>query len=120
MNEFDELVSRPGVVMAGRFGSDGQVPEHKTTGLYIEDPAAMALVQSFCLAVTTMLTAMAAAVDQLNHSGAFDTTSCLPMSSWTYTGGDYTVAVYGDKFVFAETEKVKDVDEVRSLMLGLN
>lgn len=120
MSEFDELVSRPGVIMAGRFGSDGRVAEHKSTGLYLEDPAAMAMVGSFCSAVTTMLTAMAAAVDQLNHAGAFDSTSCLPMSSWTYTGGDYTVAVYGDKFAFAETARVKNIDEMRSLMLGLD
>ena len=120
MNEFDELVARPGVLMAGRFGSDGRVAEHKSTRMYIENPAATAMVTSFCSAVTTMLIAMAAAIDQLNHSGGFDTTSCLPMSSWTYTGGDYTVAVYGDKFAFAETAKVKDLEEMRSLMLGLN
>ena len=35
MSEFDELVARPGVLMAGRFGPDGRVAEHKTTGLYI-------------------------------------------------------------------------------------
>ena len=120
MSEFDELVSRPGVLMVGRFGSDGRVAEHKSAGLYIEDPAAMAMAQSFCTAITTMLTAMAAAVDQLNHSGGWDTTSLLPMSSWTYTGGDYTVAVYGDKFAFAETARVKNLEEMRSLMLGLN
>ena len=41
MNEFDDLVSRPGVVMAGRLGPDGRVPEHKSEGLYIENPAAL-------------------------------------------------------------------------------
>ena len=37
MSELDELVARPGVFMAGRFGADGRVAEHKTTGLYIEN-----------------------------------------------------------------------------------
>jgi roadblock/LC7 domain-containing protein len=36
MSEFGELVARPGLLMAGRFGPDGRVAEHKTTGLYIE------------------------------------------------------------------------------------
>jgi hypothetical protein len=36
MSEFDELVASPGVLMAGRFGPDGRIAEHKTTGLYIE------------------------------------------------------------------------------------
>jgi len=31
MSEFDELVASPGVIMAGRFGPDGRVTEHKTT-----------------------------------------------------------------------------------------
>ena len=38
MSEFDELVASPGVIMAGRFGPDGRVAKHKTTGLYIENP----------------------------------------------------------------------------------
>ena len=120
MNEFDELVSRPGVLMAGRFGSDGRVAEHNSTSLLIENPGAMAMTQSLCSAVTTMLTAMAFAADQLYHSSGWDTTTWLPMSSWTYTGGDYTVAVYGDKFAFAQTARVKNVEELRSLMLGLD
>jgi hypothetical protein len=36
MSEFDELVASPGVLMAGRFGADGRVAEHKTMGLHIE------------------------------------------------------------------------------------
>jgi roadblock/LC7 domain-containing protein len=36
MSEFDELVASPGVLMAGRFGADGRIAEHKTTRLYIE------------------------------------------------------------------------------------
>jgi hypothetical protein len=39
MSEFYELVARPGVLMTGRFGADGRVAEHKTTGLYVENPA---------------------------------------------------------------------------------
>jgi hypothetical protein len=31
MSELDELVARPGVLMAGRFGPDGRAAEHKTS-----------------------------------------------------------------------------------------
>ena len=41
MNEIDELVSRPGVLMAGRLGPDGRIAEHKETGLYVACPSAM-------------------------------------------------------------------------------
>jgi roadblock/LC7 domain-containing protein len=39
MSDLDELVARPGVLMAGRFGPDGRVAEHGTAGLYVENPA---------------------------------------------------------------------------------
>ena len=48
MSEFDKLVSRPGVIMAGRLGPDGRVAEHKSEGLYIESPAALEMAHWFC------------------------------------------------------------------------
>ena len=62
MNELDELVARPGVLMVGRFGSDGRVAERKTAGLYIEKPALTGIAQWFCAPVTTMFGSMAYAV----------------------------------------------------------
>src|SRR5215475_5324437 len=88
MSEFDELVARPGVLMAGRFGPDGRVAEHETTGLYIENPAMSGIAHWFCAAVTSMFAAMAYAVDELTQA-SFSQTSWLPVRSWTFTGGDY-------------------------------
>ena len=61
MSEIDELVASPGVLMAGRFGPDGRVAEHKTTGLYV--PAMTGIMQWFCAAITAMFGSMAYAVD---------------------------------------------------------
>jgi hypothetical protein len=36
MSEFDDLVAIDGVLMAGRFGRDWSIAEHKTKGLYLE------------------------------------------------------------------------------------
>jgi len=36
MGEFDELVSRQGVLVAGRLGPDWRVAEHKSTSLFID------------------------------------------------------------------------------------
>jgi roadblock/LC7 domain-containing protein len=52
MSEFDDLVSRRGVIVAGRIGPDGRVAEHKSEGLYLEDPATNELAHWFCSAVT--------------------------------------------------------------------
>jgi roadblock/LC7 domain-containing protein len=62
MNELDELVVRPGVRTAGRFGLDGRVAEHKTAALYIENPALTGIAQWFCAAVATVFGSMAYAV----------------------------------------------------------
>ena len=113
MSEFDELVASPGVLMAGRFGPDGRVAEQKTTGLYV--PAMTGIMQWFCAAITTMFGSMAYAVDTVNQSG-FNQTSWLPVRSWTYSGGDYVIAVHGDRFVIAERAKLGGLDELIRLM----
>jgi roadblock/LC7 domain-containing protein len=115
MTELDELVARPGVLMAGRFGPDGRIAEHKTAGLYIENPVLTGVAQWFCAAVTTMFGSMAYAVDTLDQSG-FDQTSWLPVRSWSYSGGDYVIAVHGDRFLIAESAKLGSLDELNQLL----
>ena len=39
------------------------------------------------------------------------------MRSWTYTGGDYVIAVYGDRFMIAERAKIGSLDELSRLLL---
>ena len=114
MSEFDELVASPGVLMAGRFGPDGRVAEHKSKGLYVENPALTGIAQWFCAAVTTMFGSMAYAVDTVTQSG-FSQASWLPVHSWTYSGGDYAIAVHGDRFVIGERAKLGSLDELSRL-----
>lgn len=115
MNELDELVARPGVLMAGRFAPDGRVAAHKTAGLYVENPALTGIAQWFCAAVTTMFGSMAYAVDTVNQGG-FNQTSWLPVQSWIYSGGDYAIAVHGDRFLIAERAKLGSLDDLNELL----
>ncbi len=115
MSDFDELVASPGVLMAGRFGPDGRVAEHKSKSLYIENPAMTGMAQWFCAAITMTLSSMAYAVDLVAQSG-FDQTSWLPVRSWTYSGGDYVIAVFGDRFVIAERARLGSLDELNRLL----
>jgi roadblock/LC7 domain-containing protein len=82
MNELDELVARPCVLTAGRFGPDGRVAEHKTADLYIENPALAGITQWFCAAVTTMSDSMAHAVARPPRSPNWPTKP-TPYASWT-------------------------------------
>ena len=115
MNEFDDLVSRRGVIMAGRLGPDGRVAEHKSESLFIENPAMLEMAHWFVAAVTTMLTSMGSALDQLTAAGTW-----LPTSGWTYRGGDYAIAVDGAKFVVGEAANIESLDELARLLHTLD
>ena len=114
MSGFDELVSRPGVIMAGRIGADGRVAAHKSEGLYLELPGALEMAHWFTSAATTMFAAMAAALDGVTAAGSW-----RPMASW-YIGGDYGIAVHGTYFVFAESAKIESLDEIAGLLRQLD
>jgi hypothetical protein len=73
------------------------------------------MAQWSCVAATMMFNSMTFAVDTVSHTG-FDTTSWLPAMGWGLSGGDYSIVVHGDRFVMAETEKVKRFDELRRLL----
>jgi roadblock/LC7 domain-containing protein len=115
MSELDELVKSPGVLMAGRFGPDGRIAEQKTTKLFVERQPTADMVVWFCSAITALFGSVAFAVDSMNRS-AFDQTSWLPVTGWTYTGGDYGLVVRGTLFVFAERAKIRSIDELSGLI----
>jgi roadblock/LC7 domain-containing protein len=72
-------------------------------------------VQWLCAAVTTMFGSMAYAVDTLSQSG-FNQTSWLPVHSWTFTGGDFVIVVYGDRFLIAERARLGSLDDLSQLL----
>jgi roadblock/LC7 domain-containing protein len=76
----------------------------------------MEMAQWFCVAVTAMFGSMAFAVNSVSPSGGFEQTSWLPLKGWTFFGGEYSIAVHGDRFLLAETEKIKSFDELRRLL----
>jgi roadblock/LC7 domain-containing protein len=116
VSEFDELVSLDGIIMAGRFDPDWRIAEHKSASFLVENPQAFHLAQWFCAAVSTMFNSMAFAMDSVRFAGTFDTPSWLPLKGWTFSGGDYSIAVDGNLFVIAETAKIKSFDELARLL----
>ena len=54
-------------------------------------------------------------VDTVHQSG-FNQSSWLPVHSWTYSGGDYVIAVHGDRFLIAERAKLGSPDELSQLL----
>ena len=114
MSEFDELVKLDGVLIAGRLGPDGRVADYKADRWYFDNPVAQEMAHWFCTSITMLLSSMAYAINVARATG-FDQTSWLPMKSWAYTGGDYTIAVRGDRFIIAERAKLGSLDELDRL-----
>ena len=110
MSEFDELVSRVGVLMAGRFGPDWRVAESRSRGLFVEFPPAMEVMGSFCAAIQSMFNALAVAM------GGFSPSTWTAVHGWAASGGIYSVAAQGDRFVVVETNQVGSFDELRQLL----
>lgn len=50
------------------------------------------------------------------HQSGFNQSSWLPVHSWTYSGGDYVIAVHGDRFLIAERAKLGSLDELSQLL----
>jgi roadblock/LC7 domain-containing protein len=93
MSEFDELVSRDGVLMAGRFGPDWRVAEVKSEGLFIEYPAALGVMGRFCEAIQPVFNALAVAM------AGFSPSAWAPVHGRAASGGSYSIAVHGDRIV---------------------
>ena len=94
--------------MAGRFGPDGRVVEHKESGLFIAQ--AIEVMGPFCAAIQMMFNTLGVAMR------GFTVANWLPIHSWDVSGGDYSISFHGDRFVLFETAKVSSFDEVRRLL----
>jgi roadblock/LC7 domain-containing protein len=116
VTDLDELVSLDGILMAGRFDPDWRIVEQKGAWLLVANPQALQMAQWFCAAVSMMFSSMAFAVDTVHRGGSFDSSSWLPLKWWVFSGGDYSILVDGNRFVIAETAKVKSLDELRRLL----
>jgi roadblock/LC7 domain-containing protein len=110
VSEIEELVKKRGVLIAGRFAPDFQVAEQKTAGLFVETPKVVEYVGRLCATAHMMFSTLAFAADGLAP------TSWQPLNAWACSGGPYTIAMVGDRFVVAQTEYVESFDELIDLL----
>ena len=84
--------------MAGRFGPDWRVVEHKDSSLFYAQ--AIEVMGPFCAAIQMMFNTLGVAMR------GFTAANWLPIHSWDVSGGEYSISVHGDRFVLFETAKV--------------
>ncbi len=94
MATLDDLLNLNGAVAAGEFTVDGKLVDYKAT--MDISPEFAATWAQFCPTVTMLFNTLGAAFSRLSHL------NCVPQSGWMYVGGDWAVAIGGNRAVFVE------------------
>lgn len=95
-SSLDDLLNINGVVAAGEFGLDGSLVDYKASVEFSEDLAQT--TAKFTAAVTQLFNVLAESFTRLNNQFNF-----APQQGWAYAGGDWSVAVGGNRGVFVKT-----------------
>jgi roadblock/LC7 domain-containing protein len=109
MVSLDDLAKVEGVAAVGRFAVDGRCADYKANmdmSKQMADKTAQYLAT-----VTMMFNTLADAFSK--ETGM----SWTPQEGWTYSGGNWTVVVWGDVGVFCDTENT-DMGELFEVLEG--
>ncbi len=109
MATLNELLNLKGVVAAGEFTADGKLVDFK--GKMDMPPDMAAMTAQFCASVTMLFNTLAGSFTQLSKM------NWVPQQGWAYSGGDWTVAIGGNKGVFVETAKA-DFNQLFQALVG--
>jgi roadblock/LC7 domain-containing protein len=109
MATLDELLDIEGVVAAGEFNPDGSLVDYKAEMNMSQEMAEM--TAQFTATVTMMFNTLASSYTQVSGM------QWVPQQGWAYSGGDWTVAVGGNRGAFIETEKA-DFNQLFEVLVG--
>lgn len=108
IHTLEELLEIDGVVAAGEFSPDGSLVDFQASIEMSDELAAMSA--QFCASVTMLFDTLGGAFSEMSEM------EWVPQQGWAYSGGEYTVAVGGNRGVFIETEKA-DFNELFSALI---
>ena len=110
MVSLDDLLRFDGVVAAGEFTAEGHVVDWEANADEVPEELRAFLDRLISTSMAEMTARFCAQVTSMfdRRAGAFVRLSAmrwLPQRFWMFAGGDWTVAVGGNKGVFAQTAK---------------
>jgi roadblock/LC7 domain-containing protein len=109
MASLDNLLNFEGVAAAGEFTPDGQLVDYKAK---MDMSAEMAqMTAQVCATFTMMFNTLAGSFTQLSGM------NWVPQQGWAYSGGEWTVAIGGNRGVFIETAKA-DFNQLFEVLVG--
>ena len=97
MTALKDLLKINGVVAAGEFSTDGKLVDFESK--MDMSPEMAAMTAQFCASVTMLFNTLAGSFAKLSQM------KWVPQSGWAYSGGDWTIAVGGNRGLFVETSK---------------
>ena len=109
MATLEDLLNIDGVVAAGEFAADGKLVDYKAKMDMSQEMAQMSA--EFCATLTMLFNTLAGAFSQMSGM------NWMPQQGWAYSGGEWTVAVGGNKGVFVETAKA-DFNQLFAALVG--
>jgi roadblock/LC7 domain-containing protein len=109
MAKLDDLLKLPGVMAAGEFSPDGKLLDYKAKMEMSRELATM--TAQFCASVTMMFNTLAGAYTHMSKM------QWMPQKGWAYSGGDWTVAIGGNRGVFVQTAQA-DFNKLFQALVG--
>lgn len=106
----DELLALKGVIASGEFTQNGKLLDFKSREKGLPNDVAI-LTAQFAAAVSQLLGALAAAHSRISGF------NWVPEQGWAYSGGDLTIAVGGNRGVFAKTAEA-DFNQLFEALIG--
>ena len=108
MTSLDDLLDIEGAA-AGEFTPEGDLVDYKAKMDMSEEMAQM--TAQFCATVTMMFNTLAGSFTQLSGM------NWVPQQGWAYSGGEWTVAIGGNRGVFVETARA-DFNRLFEALVG--
>lgn len=109
MATLDDLLKIEGVMAAGEFTTDGKVVDYKSK--MDMSPELAEKTAQFCATVSMNFDTLAGAFTDLSQM------EWTPQQGWMYAGGEWTVAIGGNKGVFVQTSKA-DFNQLFQVLVG--
>ena len=111
MAKSDDLLKIEGVVAVVEFTADGELVDFKSKMDMSPSTEMAAMTAQFCATVTMMFNTLAGAYTKLSGM------KWVPQQGWAYSGGEWTVAIGGNRGVFVETAKA-DFNKLFESLVG--
>lgn len=107
----DDLLKLKGVVAVGEFTLDGKLVSYKTNKGYDLTQEQAELAAQFSSTVTQVFNTLAGAFGKIKEE------EWIPQKGWAYAGGDWTVAIGGNRGVFVKTAEA-DYNQLFEALVG--